>query len=101
MSLARKKNPNKTGRGRSVKIKRGIKGFFDQKVPGAGPKYPMAGSGVNLGIREPSLVLAYTLLPHQVWMLVAPIVPFLGYWRMKKMRTEDTATPESRAADKT
>ena len=44
--------------------------------------------------------MAYTVLPHHVWTLFAPIVPFLGYSRMKKMRTVETARPESSAAER-
>ncbi len=41
------------------------------------------------------------VLPHQTWTLSSPIEPFFGYWRMKKMSTALTATPESSAADRT
>ena len=41
------------------------------------------------------------VFPHHVCTVVAPIVPFRGYCRQKKMITAETATPESIAADKT
>ena len=48
-----------------------------------------------------SAVLNETVLPHHVWIVLAPIVPFAGYCKMKKMRITETATPESSAADNT
>jgi hypothetical protein len=72
------------------------------------------------GVLFPSAVLNQTVLPHlfvhglvpdgvwqeqkgtyQTWMVSMPMVPFFGYWRMKKMSTAETATPESSAAERT
>lgn len=64
-----------------------------------GPK-PSGGIGQREA-RFASAVLRLTVLPHQVIRFVAPIVPSLGYWRVKKMKKMiDTARPESRPADK-
>ena len=66
----------------------------------AGPNVPFSG-GVRSGSAFQSAVFWYTVLPHHVWMLFAPIVPLRGYCRQKKITTTDTATPASRPADRT
>jgi hypothetical protein len=64
------------------------------------PKVEPAGT-VRSGREFPSAVFKYTLLPHHAWMVFNPIVPLLGYWRQKKIKMMDTATPESMAAERT
>lgn len=48
-----------------------------------------------------SAVFVNTVLPHHVWRVVRPIVPFLGNSRAKKIKMVEMARPESRPADKT
>ena len=71
-----------------------IRQFTDPKVA--------CGSGkVMRGAPEASAVFTKTVLPHHWLILFLPIVPFAGYCRQKKITTALTATPESRAADRT
>ena len=64
------------------------------------PNVSPGASEIN-GIMLPSALLNETVLPHHVWIVFSPMLPFLGYWRMKKIRIAETATPASKAADKT
>ena len=64
--------------------------------------YPNPVDGITLRatlLKSP--VFVKTVLPHQVKMLLSPIVPFFGNSRQKNTRTIPTATPESSAAERT
>lgn len=65
-----------------------------------GPNFSPGASCLS-GMLMPSALAQETVLPHQVSMTPAPMVPFRGNWRAKKMITAEIATPESRAADRT
>jgi hypothetical protein len=64
------------------------------------PKVEPSGN-VKRGIAFPSAVAVKTVLPHHDWMVFSAIVPFLGYWRQKKIKMMDMAKPESMAAERT
>lgn len=68
--------------------------------PIGGPNVSPSASEMS-GVLFPSAVLSHTVLPHHDWMVWSPMLPFCGYCRMKKMRTAETATPESSAAERT
>jgi hypothetical protein len=51
----------------------------------AGPNHWPSKSD-HSGVEFASAVFNITLFPHQVWIEVAPIVPFFGYCRQKKIR---------------
>ena len=63
-----------------------------------GPK-PSSGMG-RKATELASAVLTPTVLPHHVASVVAPIVPSLGYWSVKKIKMIAIATPASRPADR-
>ena len=67
------------------------------------PTYPNVSPSASwyIGVPFASAVSNGTVLPHQIAILFAPIVPFAGYCRQKKMITTATATPESKAAERT
>lgn len=64
------------------------------------PNLPLVGTD-NKGNACPSAVFEKTVLPHHFWIVLIPIVPFSGNWRVKKIRMVDMATPQSMAADRT
>ena len=73
--------------------------LYEHNYHVAGPNVFPGGNALN-AVEFASAVFKNTVLPHHVPKVFAPIVPFLGYSRMKKMSTVETATPESRAADR-
>ena len=59
-------------------------------------------SGTVLSVTDfQSPVFVNTVFPHQVCILFAPIVPFFGYCRQKKIKMSAIATLESMADERT
>ena len=53
------------------------------------------------GVPRPSAVVVNIVFPHQLCIVSSPIFPLSGYCKMKNINTAETATPASRAADRT
>lgn len=59
------------------------------------------GASASNGVEFPSALSNAPLFPHHKLMVFAPMVPFRGYCRQKKMTITEMARPESSPADRT